>query len=113
MPRSYGEGSVYRRKDSPIWYINWVDRQGRRHRESSGSINRHDADALVKKRLLGEEQSKDLTVEHLLDALFVDLEIRGIRSLYETRNHARPVYKALGHIKAGSLMTTQVQTYMR
>ena len=40
---------LYKRKDSSIWWVDWTDQTGKRHRRSSGTRDRSQADALASK----------------------------------------------------------------
>jgi hypothetical protein len=40
---------LYKRKDSSLWWVSWVDQNGKRYRRSSGTNNRKLAEALASK----------------------------------------------------------------
>ena len=44
-------GSVYLRKDSAFWWINYWNREGRRIHESTATTDRQEAERFLRKRL--------------------------------------------------------------
>ena len=50
MKRPKGTGSVYKRADSPVWWIKY-SRNGKAYRESSKTTDRHKAEEMLRHRL--------------------------------------------------------------
>lgn len=113
-----GDGRIFRRSGTSRWWIEyWIN--GREHRESGGRTET-EARNLLRRRL--REIHRDefvgpvverLTVSELLDHLLVHLETKGIKSALQIRSHLKPVRKAIGHLRAGNLTTTDVEEYAR
>src|SRR5437899_11878179 len=84
--RPYGTGCIMKVKGSKFWYALWRDQHGKQHKESSRSLNRSAAEALLKKRLgevsLGiKPVDRSLRYEEIRDSLVLDYQNRGHRSL--------------------------------
>jgi hypothetical protein len=101
----YGDGRVYRQATSKNWWLEyWVD--GERYRESSGTPDRKDAEAILKRRITEKLAHhaglttfvgpQNTPISYLLNMLLDDYRIRGRRSLAETRYHLEAVRRLLG-----------------
>src|SRR5258706_12569814 len=58
MPRSRKyDGAVYRRKETPFWWIRYRDRSGARRRESTFTQDWQEAQRLLRERLQARESN--------------------------------------------------------
>jgi integrase len=83
--RTWGTGSLVRRKRSPYWYIRFYDANGTRRTESTGTTKRSEAERLLRERLAqkarGENPDADrLTFDDMLQLLLDDRVVKGRRS---------------------------------
>lgn len=106
MPEYRGIGRVYRRRDSRFWWVS-LSIRGKRHTESSKSVRKQDAQALLAKRI---EQFRVIpglmsrvTVGELLDDYLRDLELREVRALCRFERHATVLRGHLGNRVAALL----------
>jgi integrase len=110
--RPKGTGCVYRRPDSPVWWIKY-SRRGRPYRESAKTTNVRKAEAMLKNRLaeiatgtfLGP-QAERVRVEELADDFIRDYRINGRRSLEDVTTrwelHLKPFFGVLRAIEVTS-----------
>jgi integrase len=83
--RTWGTGSLVKRKKSPYWYVRYYDVNGKRRTESTGTTKRSEAERILRERLSekarGENPDADrVTFEDMLDLYLNDRAIRGRRS---------------------------------
>lgn len=116
MPPRYGAGSVYRRKDSPFWWIKFHS-EGRPRYESSGTRSKSEAERILRVRL-GElaagkiASHREPACSDLFALVEQDYRARGLSSLRDVetriRKHLRP---ALGSTPARALNSTLLEHY--
>ena len=88
-----GLGRVFQHPGSARWWVGY-NVNGVEHRESSGSMAKEDAVALLKSRLAQQTRGefvapqRRLTVGALIDALETDHVLNGHRSMRPWRSHA-------------------------
>ena len=96
--RTYGTGSVFKRKRSTFLYIRYYDATGKRRTESARTTSRTKAERLLRQRLdetdRGETSHPDrVTFDDLLDLLLHDREVNG-RSMRTIRSkHLKAAFK--------------------
>lgn len=110
--RPKGTGCVYRRPDSPVWWIKY-SRRGRPYRESAKTTNVRKAETMLKNRLaeiatgtfLGP-QAERVRVEELSDDFIRDYRINGRKSLEDVTTrwelHLKPFFGVLRAIEVTS-----------
>lgn len=110
---------VYKRKGSPNWWITWNDQNGKRHRKSSGTVNKKEADALAAKWI-----KEDFMEEHFgkkPDVSFSEALLRYAKAAKQEnlKSFQRSSRYRLNHLKDrfGSFMLSEitltiVQDYM-
>lgn len=111
-----GDGRVFKRTGTSRWWIAyWV--HGKEFRESGG---RSEAEARRRLRARLREihgdrfvgpQAERLTIDELLDALLVHLEMKGAKALVSLRSHLKPVRAGFGLGRAADLTTAAVERY--
>src|SRR6266702_1863123 len=105
MRRPKGTGSVYKRVDSPVWWIKY-SRNGKAYRESSRTTDRHKAEKMLRHRLaeisfgafIGP-QAERVRVDELAEDLLRDYRINSRKSLDDVQArwtlHLRPFFGVL------------------
>src|SRR6266568_2456776 len=105
MRRPKGTGSVYKRVDSPVWWIKY-SRNGKAYRESSRTTDRHKAEKMLRHRLaeisfgafIGP-QAERVRVDELAEDLLRDYRINSRKSLDDVTArwtlHLRPFFGVL------------------
>jgi len=103
--RDKGEGSVYQRPGSNVWYIQYKHK-GRTVQKSSGSKRKKDALKLLSK-LKGEiitgthvHGMDRITVAQLCEAVVKDYEIRKLDTLPKAKRSSKQVTGFFGHLRA-------------
>jgi integrase len=111
--KQWGHGNIYVR--GRVWWIYYSD-HGRMVRESSGSRQRKDAEALLKRRLAAVSQGRhkeiqNTTVDELLDDLLADYAVNDKRVDWAriVVGHLRPHF---GRYRAASVGTALVNSYI-
>jgi integrase len=107
--RMKGEGGVYLRNKT--WWI-FYQKDGRKVLETSGSVHKHDALALLKDRM-AHPADKSYTVKDILDLLIQDYEDRGKKTVYKSASHLKPVYAVLGHLRVVDVNEDVIERYQR
>jgi integrase len=111
-----GDGKVYQR--GPVWWIDYYV-NGKRFREAAGRTEKEAQRKLRRRRakaLTGtftDPREERTTVNELLDAMIVNLETRGRRSLASTHSHLKPIREAFGHYRALSVTAAELELYAR
>jgi integrase len=111
-----GDGTIFRRKDSPSFWIQYCVR-GKVYRELGGRTEKEARKRLRERirqiqgdRFVGLEQER-LTVAEVLDGYARDLSARKAKSIDSTLCHLAPVRAALGPMRALALRTSELQKY--
>ena len=107
--RQRGTGSVVQR--GRIWWLRY-SLNGKRYEESSGSLFKHDAEALLKKRLdspLGESAN----LNELLDELLEEQQFNKRKSIYKNKSHIKPLRLLLGNRKIIDITESVIRIYQR
>jgi integrase len=113
--RPRGFGLAYRR--GRIWWVRYYV-QGREHRESTGTIQRADAERLLKARwkqigagrFVGPREER-VTMGELFDALVEDYRQNGRRSLATLGFRLAPLREAFGLVRASEVRGADVERY--
>ncbi len=118
----YGDGTLFRKKRSPYWYMSYWLRGEQRH-ESTKETDYAEARKRLKKRLrevgadlIGAKkfvgpQSEKLTVAEILDSLTKDLEVREKIS-DQGKSKMKPVRAALGKMPAMGVTDDMIRDYI-
>jgi integrase len=82
--RTWGTGSLIKKKRSPYWYIRYYDSNGKRCTESTGTTKRSEAERVLREKLSekarGENPSADrVTFEDMLELMQDERRARGRR----------------------------------
>lgn len=108
-------GSVFKR--NRIWWIKFY-KDGRPHRESSGSTKKSDAERLLKLRegavAKGEPislKAERITIDELLDDVILDYEAN-VKSLDMVKLSASKVKAFFGGLRASQITTAHVNAYI-
>jgi integrase len=111
-----GDGTIYRRKDSPSFWIQFCSR-GKVYRELGGRTEKEARKRLRERirqiqgdRFVGLEQER-LTVDEVLDGYVKDLSARKAKSIDSTLCHVAPVRAVFGPMRALTLRTSELQKY--
>lgn len=115
------EGRVFKRADTHNWWIAYYV-AGVEHRESSGSPQREEAEALLKRRidekaayrigLLQFPEVTKLTVADPIEGLVTDYRIRGRKSIRTTRVHAGAILQYFGNERASGVSMAGLRDYV-
>ena len=115
MPRT-GTGRVYQRGD--VWWIDYSYR-GQRHRESSGSTKKKDANALLKKRLgemgsgrfIGSDAER-VRFTDLAEMIETDYRVNGRRSIKRLQISLNHLREQFGDTRALDITTDRIRRYI-
>jgi integrase len=119
MRRTNGTGCVYRRPDSPVWWLKYSKR-GKAFRESSHETDQRKAEKMLRKRL-GEleagtfagPQVERIKVTELAEDFIRDYRINGRKSLDDVQArwtlHLRPFF---GYMRAAEVTSQQIARYV-
>ncbi len=118
----YGDGTLYRRPNSPYWWMSYFLR-GEQRLESTKETDQKKARKRLRQRLrevgadfIGAKkftgpQTEKLSVAEILDLLKKDLEVRGKLSA-QALSKLKPVKAALGPMSAIAVTDETVREYM-
>jgi hypothetical protein len=117
MTTKKGAGRLYKR--GTIWWLRYGYR-GRDIRESSGSSREAEARRLLAHRLgeigrgtfLGPDEAR-VTMDNLFDALVVDYEVNGHRSLGMVRAQLAQLRAVFGADRARDLTAARIERFTR
>lgn len=119
MRRKKGKGCIYRRPDSPVWWIKY-SRNGKSFRESAKTEDEHKAQQKLDKRLaeimvgtfVGPRMER-VRVEQLAETFLRDYRINGRRSLQDVETrwsvHLKPFF---GFLRAVDVTSNLVARYV-
>jgi integrase len=112
-----GSGCVYERAAGRWWFAYSVN--GKRFHERGGTT-REEAQKALRRRLAKvecqqfiEPKNERLTVDQLLDALAVSLELKGARSIGSFKSHVKPIRKEFGYMRAINVTADMVEKYSK
>lgn len=123
-------GFIYRRPDSPYWWVAWHDETGKQRRKSTGredeSLARKALDSILRKvdlaRVTRTESDDALTVERFAERWLKDRELRGMDSAKDDRRWLVHALRArvshdesgapLGKLALASVKRSDVRTVM-
>lgn len=120
----HGDGSLAKYSDSPNW-ISVYSLHGKEHRQSTKTPDKKKARAIHKKNLTARVLDKEgimpmltpkvqqVTVATLLDAWEKDIELRGLKSAYKLRSHAKPITTYFGSRRAVTVTSETVDQYIK
>jgi hypothetical protein len=112
MARARGSGSIYKQKDSSVWWIKY-SRNGKSYRESTRTTDYSEATAFLRKRI-GEigigtfygPRTERIRVDELAEDFLRDYRINGKKSLADAearwKLHLQPFF---GHLRAVDVST--------
>jgi integrase len=115
--RPRGTGSLYKQKDSAVWWMQFV-LDGKRHRETTGETDKALAEVRLQERLAvvrtsGPPTPVSLTVGSLVEDKLAHDRIQGLKDTDSNegryRLHIKP---ALGNVKARDLTTAMLTNYI-
>lgn len=118
----YGEGSLFKKPNSPYWYMSYWLRGQQRHESTKETdykkarrrlkqrIRQVGADLIGAKKFIGSRAEK-LTVSDMLDFLVKDLDIRKKLSK-QAISKMKPLREALGRYPAISVTDDVIRDYM-
>lgn len=107
---------IYRRENSPVWYVTLTDASGKRIRKSSGTQDRKEAKALEAKWKLEAHQAKQWdkqpirTFDELMLA-YLGEAIGELRSAETLRYHARTLYRYFSGEDLPSITPSAIRRY--
>jgi integrase len=119
MRRTNGSGCVYKRPDSPVWWLKY-SRRGKSFRESSHETDQRKAEKMLRKRL-GEleagtfagPQVERIKVQELAEDFIRDYRINGRKSLDDVQArwtlHLEPFF---GYMRAADVTSQQIAQYV-
>lgn len=119
MRRTNGTGCVYKRPDSPVWWLKY-SRRGKAFRESSHQTEKGKAEKMLRKRL-GEleagtfagPQVERIKVQELAEDFIRDYRINGRKSLDDVQArwdlHLKPFF---GYMRAADVTSQQIACYV-
>ena len=119
MRRTNGTGCVYKRPDSPVWWLKY-SRRGKAFRESSHETDQRKAEKMLRKRL-GEleagtfagPQVERIKVQELAEDFIRDYRINGRKSLDDAQArwtlHLEPFF---GYMRAADVTSHQIASYV-
>jgi integrase len=119
MARPRGTGSIYKQPHSAAWWVSYY-RNGKQHRESTGTEDYQEAGTFLRKRL-GEiatgtfngPRAERIKVEELAEDFLRDYRVNGKRSLDDAearwKRHLQPF---LGHLKAIDISSDLLARYV-
>lgn len=108
---------LYQRKDSPYWWASFVDTRGRRTRQSTGTADRREAEALLAKWRLQSHRARqwdeqpDKTFDELMLA-YLDTRSAEKRDPVRDRNSLQHLYPAFTGREMGSITPSDVRQYI-
>lgn len=113
---STGTGRLYKRGNT--WWIDYGYR-GDRHRESSGSHRKSDAQTLLRKRMaemgrgkfVGRSEER-VTFEHLAEIITTDYEVNGRKSIKRLRTSLGHLRDFFGQSRALDITTDRIRLYI-
>jgi integrase len=119
MRRTNGTGCVYKRPDSPVWWLKYSKR-GRAFRESSHETDLRKAEKMLRKRLSELEagtfagpQVERIKVHELSEGFIRDYRINGRKSLDDVQArwtlHLEPFF---GLLRAADVTSQQIALYV-
>lgn len=110
---------IYKRGESTLWWISWTDQNGKRHRRSSGTKNKREAEALAATWV-----KKDFLAEHLGIAPYVGFNEALLRyAKVNKRDHPRGFMRStryrlehlkqhFGHLSLSEITLRVIEDYM-
>jgi integrase len=119
MPRTRGSGSIYKQKDSAVYWVKYY-RNGKSFRESTRTTNKQEANDFLKQRL-GEIATDNfygpiaerVTIAELADDFLRDYRINERRSIDDVearwKLHLQPFF---GHMRACEVSSDLVARYV-
>ena len=111
-----GTGRIFKRDQ-----IYWIDfsYRGRRYRESSGSIRKSDAQALLRRRLgeasegkIGGPQENRVTFEDLVEMIRRDYRLQGRKSLPRLERAIKHLQRSFALSKAREINTIRIERHI-
>ncbi len=120
MPRkrkNRDQDGLYKRTDSPYWWVSFVDSSGRRTRRSTGTANRKEADALLAKWKLEAHRERQWDEEptRTFDELmltYVRATSGEKRAAERDRYSLKRLYPFFSGLVLSSLGPTDIRTYI-
>jgi integrase len=116
--RQNGEGSIFRKKGSPFWWVSWTV-AGVTHKESTKSLLQGEAVVFLQRKqreafATGDTFVADrkVKVSDLIDDLFKEYEFENKKSLPWARSKIKPVLSAIGHLQARVVTYQILQRYV-
>jgi integrase len=121
MPRkrkTRDQDGLYRRTDSPYWWASYTDASGRRTRQSTGTADRQEAEAILSKWRLDAHRAKHWGEQPT--RLFDELMLPYIEYVFREKRQARcairyaaaNLYDAFSGCDLTTLTSTDVRTYV-
>lgn len=107
----------YKRKDSPIWWASFVDQNGKRVRQSTGTADRKEAEAIEAKWKVGAFRAR--TWDEAPDILFEEVLTVFLRSRQDARSfkdfrlHGRRLLQSFSKTVMNGLSAAMVSAYVR
>jgi hypothetical protein len=119
MRRTNGTGCVYKRPDSPVWWLKY-SRRGKAFRESSHETDKGKAEKMLRKRTGDLESGKftgpqveRIKVTELAEDFIRDYRINGRKSLEDVQArwslHLEPFF---GYLRAADVTSQQIARYV-
>lgn len=121
MPRkrkTRDQDGLYRRTDSPYWWASYTDASGRRTRQSTGTADRQEAEAILSKWRLDAHRAKhwgeqptrifDELMLPYIEYVFREKRQAGCAIRYAAAN----LYEAFSGSDLTTLTSTEVRTYV-
>ena len=111
-----GTGRIFKRDQ-----IYWIDfsYRGQRYRESSGSIRKSDAQALLRRRLgeasegkIGGPQENRVTFEDLVEMIRRDYRLQGRKSLPRLERAIKHLQRSFALSKAHEINTIRIERHI-
>lgn len=121
MPRkrkTRDQDGLYRRTDSPYWWASYTDASGRRTRQSTGTADRHEAEAILSKWRLDAHRAKHWGEQPT--RTFDELMLPYVEYAFREKRQARcairyavaKLYEEFSGCDLTTLTSTEVRSYV-
>ncbi len=105
-------GGLYRQRDSPYWYADYIDADGLRKRRSTGKTTKKEAERVRAKWLNERSQvDNDPSFTELVSDLKADYEANAHKSWYRVRQALTHLEPAFGNKTASRISARSIAAY--